>query len=284
MSTRNGSEQTMQSAIYTGWVRHRRYSPNAHAFRYRIFMMFMDLSELTRVFRGRWFWSLDRRNLAQFRRADYHGDPTIPLDQAVRDTVQRLGGERPEGPIRLLTHLRYFGYCFNPVSFYYCYGEDGVQLHSILAEITNTPWHERHCYLLPAEGADAHRNALGWRFDKAFHVSPFVPMQRRYDWRFQPPDEHLRVHMDVLNADVPELDTTLVLKRRALTTWSLARCLLVYPLLTVRIVIAIHWQAFLIWCRRNPVYAHPGKGHGDQPPRIDEGPTCDDLQQKQRAS
>ncbi len=262
MSTTNDSGQIMQSAIYSGWVRHRRYTPRAHAFRYRIFMMFIDLSELSEVFRGRWLWSVGRRNLAQFKRSDYHGDPATPLDQAVRDTVEKLGGERPQGPIRLLSHLRYFGYCFNPVSFYYCYSEAGEQLQYILAEITNTPWRERHCYLLASDGAELHGSALTWRFDKAFHVSPFVPMQRRYDWRFQIPDENLRVHMDVMNAELPELDTTLVLTRRALSAWSLARCLLIYPMMTLRIVIAIHWQAFLIWCRRNPVYDHPSKAHG----------------------
>ncbi|MGQ0800272.1 MAG: DUF1365 domain-containing protein [Pseudomarimonas sp.] len=263
MTTSTTTSPAMHSAIYSGWVRHRRYSPHAHAFRYRMFMMFVDLSELPRIFRGRWLWSLERRNLGQFRRSDYHGDPAVPLDQAVRDTVEKLGGERPLGPIRLLTHLRYFGYCFNPVSFYYCYAEGGSQLQCILAEITNTPWHERHCYLLPIDGAESHGSVLVWRFDKTFHVSPFVPMQRVYDWRFQPPDENLRVHMDVLNADLPELDTTLVLTRHALNGWSLARCLLVYPLLTFRIVVAIHWQAFLIWCRRNPVYDHPAGSHGD---------------------
>jgi len=253
---------TLHSGIYAGWVRHRRYRPHAHAFRYRIFMFLIDLAELDHIFRGRWLWSVGRRNLAQFRRSDYHGDPAVPLDKAVRDTVQQLGGERPAGPIRLLTHLRYFGHCFNPVSFYYCYAEDGAQLECILAEITNTPWHERHCYLLSRNQAEVHGSALGWRFDKAFHVSPFVPMQRAYDWRFQPPGESLRVHMDINDGEQPELDTTLVLQRRNINGFSLARCLLTYPVMTLRVVLAIHWQAFLIWCRRNPVYDHPSKAHG----------------------
>lgn len=253
---------TLNSAIYSGWVRHRRYRPHAHAFRYRMFMAYLDLSELDRVFRGRWFWSVGRRNLAQFRRSDYHGDPAIPLDEAVRSKVVALGGERPRGPIRLLTHLRYFGFCFNPVSFYYCFAEGGEQLECILAEITNTPWRERHCYLLPVAGAERHGSALGWRFDKAFHVSPFLPMQRGYDWRFQVPDKVLRVHMDVLAEGAPEFDTTLVLQRRPLDGPTLAGCLLRFPLMTLRVMLAIHWQAFLIWCKRNPVYDHPSKSNG----------------------
>lgn len=255
----------LRSGIYEGWVRHRRYTPHAHAFRYRIFMMFIDLSELRRVFARRLLWSVGKPNVAQFRRSDYHGDPAIDLDQAVRDTAERLGGERPLGPIRVLTHLRYFGYCFNPVSFYYCYAADGEQLTCVLAEITNTPWKERHCYLLRIDAADKRGETYGWRFDKNFHVSPFVPMQRGYDWRFQLPSDTLRVHMNVLDGATPEIDTTLVLKRREISASALARCLIAHPWMTLRIVIAIHWQALLIWCRRNPVYDHPSKAHGQNP-------------------
>lgn len=250
------------SAVYAGHVRHRRHRPHPHAFRYRLFMLYLDLDELAEAFRGRWLWSVGRRNLAAFHRGDYHGDPSRPLDECVRDTVERLGGRRPEGPIRLLAHLRYFGYCFNPVSFYYCYAADGTTLEHVLAEITNTPWKERHAYLLSVDGAEVHGSALHWRFDKAFHVSPFLPMQREYDWRLQPPDEHLRIHMDVLQDAQPDFDATLVLERRPLDGPTLARCLAGYPAMTLRVLLAIHWQAFLIWCKRNPVYDHPTKAHG----------------------
>ncbi len=250
------------SAVYAGHVRHRRHRPHPHAFRYRLFMLYLDLDELGEAFRGRWLWSVGRRNLAAFHRCDYHGDPARPLDECVRETVERLGGRRPAGPIRLLAHLRYFGYCFNPVSFYYCYAADGTTLEHVLAEITNTPWKERHAYLLPVDGAEAHGSALHWRFDKAFHVSPFLPMQREYDWRLQPPGEHLRIHMDVLQDGRPDFDATLVLERRPLDGPTLARCLAGYPAMTLRVLLAIHWQAFLIWCKRNPVYDHPTKAHG----------------------
>ncbi|MFA5683616.1 MAG: DUF1365 domain-containing protein [Lysobacteraceae bacterium] len=249
----------LHSCVYDGWVRHRRRQPRAHEFRYRLFMLYLDLDELHRVFAGRWLWSVDRRNLAQFRRADYHGDPAIPLPQAVRDTVQRLGGERPTGPIRLLTHLRYFGHCFNPVSFYYCFEEDGEHLRCILAEITNTPWKERHAYLLPVDTAARHGSALAWDFDKTFHVSPFMPMDCRYDWRFQLPDEALRVHMNVCHGDAPAFDATLAMQRRPLDGRSLAACLLRHPLMTLRIIVAIHWQALLTWRKQTPVYDHPSK-------------------------
>lgn len=249
----------LSSCLYEGWVRHRRYVPHAHAFRYRMYMLYLDLSELDRVFAGRWLWSVNRRNLAQFRRSDYLGDPRVPLADAVRARVREVLGRAPAGPIRLLTHLRYFGHCFNPVSFYYCYAKDGVTLDTIVAEITNTPWKERHSYVLPVAGAQRHGAALRWDFAKNFHVSPFLPMQRDYAWRFTAPDDALRVHMDVLNHATHDFDATLVLQRRSLSGANLARALLRFPAMTLRIVGAIHWQALLLFLRRNPVYDHPGK-------------------------
>ena len=193
---------SLASALYVGHVRHRRSRPHAHGFRYRIAQLYVDLDELPQVVAGRWLWSLERRNLAAFHRADYHGDPAIPLKQAVLDTVESRTGERPGGAVRMLAHWRYFGYCFNPVSFYYCFDTAG-RLHSIVAEITNTPWGERHSYVLPLRTASHHGTGgrvHAWAFDKIFHVSPFLPMDLRYDWRFEEPGEHLRVHMDVADA------------------------------------------------------------------------------------
>lgn len=250
----------LSSAVYTGWVRHRRHRPHPHAFRYRLYLIYLDLGELDRVFAGRRFWSVNRRNLGEFRRSDYLGDAAVPLDEAVRRRVEEALGRQPEGPIRLLTHLRTFGHCFNPVSFYYCYRPDGMTLDCVVAEITNTPWKERHSYVLDAATAQRHGSALGWGFPKQFHVSPFLPMQRDYAWRLQPPGEQLRIHMDVGTAGTRDFDATLVLDRRPLDGPTLARCLLRYPLMTFKVVLAIHWQAFLIWRARNPVYDHPRHG------------------------
>lgn len=222
-------------------------------------MLYLDLSELDRVFAGRRLWSVNRRNLAQFRRSDYLGDPSMPLADAVRARVREATGHTPAGPIRLLAHLRYFGHCFNPVSFYYCYADDGVTLDTIVAEITNTPWKERHSYVLPVASALRNGAALRWDFAKDFHVSPFLPMQRDYAWRFTAPDDALRVHMDVLSADHSEFDATLVLERKPLTGANLAHVLLRYPAMTLKVVAAIHWQALLLFLRRNPVYDHPDK-------------------------
>ncbi|MEO6366025.1 MAG: DUF1365 domain-containing protein [Luteimonas sp.] len=255
-----------KSAIYEGWVRHRRHAPRPHAFRYRICMLYIDLAEADNLFAQHRLWSVDRANIAEFRRADFMGDTDVPLDTAVRDKVQSKTGHRPAGPIRLLAHLRYFGYSFNPVSVYYCFADDGVTLDTIVAEITNTPWKQRHAYVLPVAGAEPHGRVHGWRFDKRFHVSPFMPMERQYDWRFSAPDSELHVNMDVFDGDLKNFDATLVLQRRAWSGFNLARVLFRYPLMTLQVVAAIHWQALRLWLRGNPIHDHP-----DPPRKRDHG-------------
>ena len=246
----------LASAMYEGRVRHRRFAPVAHEFEYSMAQLYLDLDELERVFARRWLWSLERRNVAEFRRADYLQPDTLPLAEAVRRRVEAVTGRRPEGPVRLLTHPRYFGYVFNPVSFYYCHEEDGTTLACVLAEITNTPWRERHTYVLPVDRCERRGRSLHWAFDKAFHVSPFLPMDRAYQWAFTAPGEDLRVHMDVLREGCREFDASLSLQRRELDGRALARLLWRYPLMTARVLGAIHWQALRLWLKQVPVYDH----------------------------
>jgi len=248
----------MKSKIYQGLVRHRRQSPKPHNFSYRLFMVYLDLAELSTVFRGRWLWSTRQPALARFRREDHLGDPQVSLDQAVRDLVEAETGQRPAGPIRLLTHLSYFGYCFNPVSFYYCF-DDNEQLETIVAEVNNTPWGERTCYVLPQRMDQGAHSIKRFHPDKRMHVSPFMPMDVDYDWRFSEPGELLHVHMENTIQEKKIFDATLNLKRRPITGRSLAAVLLTFPFITLKVIVAIHYQALKLWLKKVPVFDHPDK-------------------------
>ncbi|MGH8274364.1 MAG: DUF1365 domain-containing protein [Gammaproteobacteria bacterium] len=247
----------MNSALYVGSVTHRRHAPVSHGFRHHLFMLYLDLAELDSVFRGRWLWSVERPNLASFRRADHLGPCDVPLDAAVRDLVNKEIDRRPEGPIRLLTHPRYFGYVMNPVSFYYCFDEAETRVEAIVAEITNTPWHERHCYVLDAL---SERNINGkhhYRLKKDFHVSPFMAMDYRYDWRFTEPGKRLSIVMRNERDGRSDFEAAMVLERHALDGANLARALLRQPFMTERVTTAIYWQAFRLWRKGARFYPHP---------------------------
>jgi hypothetical protein len=250
----------MESHIYEGTVRHRRFRPAANHFRYRIFFMYLDLAELPTVFDCHPYWSFEKFNMAWFRRKDHFGDPAVSLEDAVRDLVERETGSRPAGPIRLLTHLRYFGYCFNPASFYYCFDPGGRRVETIIVEIHNTPWGEAHCYVLPAHRSE--HPLANWRrhrFEKKFHVSPFIDMNIHYDWRFRLPGQRLNVHMIDYENGSKLFDASLALQRRQLNRDSLTRVLIDYPLMTGKVIFLIYWQALRLVIKRVPVFTHPKK-------------------------
>ncbi len=251
----------MNSGIYEGWVEHHRRLPRQHRFRYRIFLMYLDLAELPALFKKRWLWSASRPAIAWFRRRDHFGDPTLPLDEAVRELVKRETGTRPRGPIRLLTHLRYFGYCMNPVSFFYCFDEDDRTLEFVVAEINNTPWGERHCYVLDCRCRQTVRGRFRFEFDKQFHVSPFMPMDQRYRWTLWKPGQDLGVHMENRADAKRQFTATMRLERRELSGVALARVLVRYPLMTARVVFAIYWQALALWIKGASFYPHPKTFH-----------------------
>ena len=245
------------SAVYEGWVRHRRFAPTANAFRYRLYLLYLDLAEVESVFRGRTLWSSGRPNLAWFRRADYLGPTDLPLDEAVRRRVEEVAGRRPSGPIRLLTQVRTWGYLFNPASFYYVLAPDGTALETVVVDITNTPWKERHAYVLDARSAEVRGGVHRHRLAKTFHVSPFMPMDVRYDWRFSAPGERVLVHMANERDGRVIFDATLSLRRRELDAAALRRCLVAYPGMTFKVSAAIYWQALRLWAKRTPFHPHP---------------------------
>jgi DUF1365 family protein len=182
------------------------------------------------------------------------------MDQAVRHLVAEKTGRPPEGPIRMLTHLRYFGYCFNPASFYYCYDATDSTVETIVVEIHNTPWSEVHCYVLNREQNEHPvKNWRRHRFEKVFHVSPFIDMNIDYDWRFREPDTAIRVHMIDYENEQKLFDASLALKRREISPAALNRVLIKYPLMTAKVTAMIYWQALRLLLKKTPLFDHPKK-------------------------
>jgi hypothetical protein len=219
--------------------------------------MYVDLDELPTLFDRFWLWSARGFNLAWMKREDHMGEKDQPLIEAARDRIQQATGIRTTGPIRLLTHFRYFGFGFNPVSFYYCFNDDDSELETIVCEVNNTPWGEQHTYVLAEKDNHGEGNMKVYHKAKEFHVSPFMPMDMDYNWRFNRPDERLNVHMENYASESKVFDATLTLKRSPITSFQLARVLVQFPLVTLKVVTAIYFEAVRLWLKKVPFYAHP---------------------------
>jgi DUF1365 family protein len=240
-------------------VRHRRFLPVENSFRYELFMIYTDLAEMDTAFRASPLWSVNRSNVACFLRKDHFGNPGMPLETSVRSLIRSKTGKRLSGPIKLLCHFRYFGYCFNPASFYYCYNADGSHLETIVVEIHNTPWGEVHCYVLDEFQNLADPPFRRHELEKAFHISPFMDMGMHYDWRFREPGPILTVHMQSFDKNRKFFDATLTLRRQEISRSLLNRVLVQYPPMTLKVITMIHWQALRLWLKKVPFYVHPGK-------------------------
>ena len=219
--------------------------------RHRLALMYLDLGELNGLLGGRLV--AGRPGLVRFRRDDYLGDPSTPLAEAVRDEVERATSELPAGPIRLLTQLRTFGHCFNPVSFYYCFTAQ-ERLDAVVAEVTNTPWGERHAYVL---GRTGEVPVLTAGFAKALHVSPFMGMEQRYTMRAVAPGSKLTVHIESHEHGALAFDATLALRRAPLSSRGLARLTARYPAATLRVLALIYGHALALKLKGVPLHARP---------------------------
>lgn len=238
---------------------HRRAEPAVHSFRYPIFFMFLDLEELPELFDGLRLWSARGPALAWFRREDHYVGSGDSLQEDIKDLVAQQTGTRPTGKVFLLTHLRYFGYCFNPISVYYCY-DDRERLTELVLEVSNTPWGERHWYVLPQSTNRAdYRERHSHRFAKQMHVSPFMPMEITYRLRANTPGERLSVGLSNWRHNQRLFKADLALNRRTMSPRLLTIMLLKFPFLTLRVTLAIHWHAFRLWIKKTPFFPHPDK-------------------------
>jgi len=232
------------SCVYEGTIRHRRHEPVRHELSYPIALLFLDFDELPAVLDRHPLWSARRPALGWFRSRDYLG----------ADAARQMAGT--SGPVRLLTHARTYGHCFNPVSFYYCYDAAGERVDAVVAQVTNTPWGERHAYVLRRNGPD---RVMEDSIDKAFHVSPFMGMDHHYEWRVVEPGERLLVHIDSLREGRRAFDATLTLQRRELDRRMLSRLLWRYPAATLVAGARIYAHALRLKLKGAPYFPHPGR-------------------------
>ena len=246
----------LQSYLYEGMLTHRRFRPRDHAFKYRLYMAYLDLDELDRFCPNEWIRS-ERFACASFLRSDHVGNPTERLTESIKKLVYSKTGISVDGPIRLLTQLRTWGYYFSPLNMYYCFEADGTTLIAIVAEVSNTPWDEKHLYVLWEGNQIPGGEALKYRHQKAFHVSPFMSMDHIYDWSIGMPCEKLRVGIRSTHQNQLLFHAGLELHRQALNRATLRRMQIRYPLVTLQIVTAIYHQAFRLWKKKLPFYPHP---------------------------
>jgi len=237
----------MKSRIYKGLVKHQRIEPRAHEFTYSLFMMYVDLDELQNVFKPYWLWSVNAPGVASFHRKDHFGDSNVELSDSIRTLVCEKTGSRPEGPIRLLTHFRYFGYVFNPLSLYFCYDDLDSTVEYVVAEVMNTPWKERHCYVLSNDHHEMKR--LSASHQKEFHVSPFMDLNMEYRWKIQFPDELLNVKIENWQGDKKIFNAVIDLQKSEVNSKNLINVLLNYPLMTLKVISAIHFEALKLWMK-----------------------------------
>jgi len=246
-------------ALYTGQLRHRRFSPKPHAFTYELFMALVDVDHIPEQMQISRFTSYNRFNWASFDERDHLGSSTLPLRQRLAESAAAQGLRLPEGPIYLLTHLRYLGYAFNPISFYYCYDRHG-QLGAVLNEVNST-FGEQRLYWIDATRATRGPSGLRHRTAKTMHVSPFMTMDVDYEFVLTEPTDSLVAHMNTFRhrdgLARPYFDATLTLERRPWSATEVHRALRRHPMMTAKVVAAIHWEALRLWLKGLPHYTPP---------------------------
>ncbi len=253
----------MNSCLYEGHVRHRRRSPKKHMFNFKMYMLWLDLDELQEVFKRRWLWSTERPAFSRFRESDHLTvvDQSLTLRERVNLVLRKHNICQRIGPVRLLTQLRYLGFAMNPVSFFYCFDEQGESVVAIIAEVNNTPWGEQHLYVIEAGGHKS--TVVADRIDKDFHVSPFMSLDMQYRMMFTDPESKLGVKIENYENAERIFDVSMLLEKKTITSWNLNRVLIAYPLMSVQVFVGIYWQALRLYLKGIPFYSHPRRSDSD---------------------
>ena len=245
----------VHSALYRGYVQHRRFTPKKNSFRYPVCMAYIDLDEASSVFSLSRLWKKEQKAPVSFYRKDFFDGSLTDLKTSILDFAEKESGQRPSGAVRLLANLRYFGYITNPIACYYCFdksrGEE--QLKGVVAEVTNTPWHDRCWYYIPANGAEKVQH----QFKKSMHVSPFMPMDLDYHWQNSIPGENLALAIQTYQNGKMNFTASLLLSREEMSAKNQRSFVFKYPLETVKVISRIYWQALKIWVKGIPYIPKP---------------------------
>jgi DUF1365 family protein len=249
-----GRKLMNNSHFYIGDVFHCRLMPKQHSFKYNFFWTAIGLDEMKEVFYKHPFWSLEKWNVSSFRRKDHLGDLNKPLEQCVKELIESKVGVKPTGSIQLITHMAYFGFRFNPVSFYVLRNKY-KKIEFIVAEINNTPWGEQFCYVIDARHQLS--DSIYSEMKKQFHISPFFSMNMEYKWKFSFTENELKIQMENWENGNKVFQVSMQAKELEINKRSMSRVLLKYPFMTAQVFWGIYWQALRLWLKKIPVYSHP---------------------------
>lgn len=243
---------TSSSGLYRGLVTHHRLRPRAHRLRYRSFWLLLDLDEIDGLADRLRLFARNGFNLMAFHDLD-HGEPgaTAPLRSQVERRLAEAGVVADGGPIRLLTLPRLLGYVFNPLSVYYCHRRDG-RLAAVIYEVNNT-FGDRHAYVIPVEAADADQGRVRQHCGKALHVSPFLGLDMVYSFSGKAPGDALALAIEAADAEGPVLVAALAARREPLSDRTILLTALRLPFATLKVIVAIHWEALKLWLKGVPL-------------------------------
>jgi DUF1365 family protein len=248
-------KEATASCLYLGHVMHRRVRPVRHRFVYRVFCLYADIDELPALDGRLRLFGHNRWNVVSFLDRDHGPGDASPLRPWIEGELAAAGLPGPYGAVRILCFPRLFGYVFNPLSIWFCHDPQDALL-AVLYEVNNS-FGDRHCYLIPASRESARGGTIEQSCAKLLHVSPFAPMQAHYRFRLEVPSERLRIGILQAAGDGILLAAAQTGRRQALTAASLRSVLWRYPLMTLKVIAAIHWEAFRLWRKKLPVFRRP---------------------------